>query len=520
MSLSQKKIIDSQKNNIIQEKNVFKLIDQLKTTIESLKLIISKNEDLEINNTIKNYFNQINNIIELIINIINSYNSQNESIQRKDEQSLRILYGKLFNQKLVNEILENKIAVLYKKEKEYELLKQKTGAIICNGQIICNERKDNEIIILRTENSLLKEAIKTNEDLLKEKNDIINNLNNDIILYKRKIKELHKIKHGKFSSFSNINININETKKENSQNNIKSNKNNFYMNSLQVNSLNKNNNKENNKNNIYSSYKNNSKMINRVNNTKKKSKINKEKNNQNYNNKNIKIDYFNNKEYSFKYISVNKSLFSPKNNYKKPKMKLNNENDKKTLQINRIKKNKYILHKNLINREFSTITYEPHCSINEEKIKKIIINNRLIIKHRKANSIQYPDISIKRLIKAKKEKNLSLDSDKNRHIYSGLRKFSKMKNQSFKINNKSLPSSILNTISEGFRRNNQAYSQKCLTYFLKAYADRNSDNRGRNDNNYIKENFYNKENSLCFLHKSLMNRTSCENNNCFNKIKL
>ena len=199
MSLSQKKIIDSQKNNIIQEKNVFKLIDQLKTTIESLKLIIPKNEYLEINNTIKNYFIQINNIIELIIKIINSYNSQNESLQRKDEQSLRILYGKLFNQKLINEILENKIAVLYKKEKEYELLKQKTGAIICNGQIICNERKDNEIIILRTENSLLKAAIKTNEDLLKEKNNIINNLNNDIILYKRKIKELHKIKHGKFS---------------------------------------------------------------------------------------------------------------------------------------------------------------------------------------------------------------------------------------------------------------------------------------------------------------------------------
>ena len=183
--------------------------------------------------------------------------NQNEIIQRKDEQNIRNLYGKLFNEKLVNEILENKLYILKKKEKEYELLKQKTGAIICNGKVICNERKDNEIIILRTENSLLKSTIKNNEDLLKEKKEIINSLNNDILLYKNQIEELRKIKQGKYSSFSNINININEPKKE--YNNKKMKSKNYNINDNQK--LNNTINNKNGINNIYSSYQMNSQFF-------------------------------------------------------------------------------------------------------------------------------------------------------------------------------------------------------------------------------------------------------------------
>lgn len=61
--------------------------------------------------------------------------------------------------------------MLSRKEKEYQLLKKNRN--ICNGKIICKERKDNEILILRIENSLLKSTIKNNEDLIKEKNDLI-----------------------------------------------------------------------------------------------------------------------------------------------------------------------------------------------------------------------------------------------------------------------------------------------------------------------------------------------------------
>ena len=131
-------------NNNLKEKNIPKIIDELKSIIISTKLIIPEN----IKEKVNYYFEEINNILNYLVSLINSNISQNESLKRKDEQTIRILYAKYFNQKLINEILENKISILNKKEKEYELLKQKTGAIVCNGEIICNERKDNEIIIL------------------------------------------------------------------------------------------------------------------------------------------------------------------------------------------------------------------------------------------------------------------------------------------------------------------------------------------------------------------------------------
>ena len=500
-------------NNISQENNnIFQIIDKLRISINLIKVIIPNNISFEINEKIDSFFFQIDNFINKIIYIINSNNVENESLQRKDEQSLRIMYGKLFNQKLINEVLENKILILTKKEKEYELLKQKTGAIICNGQIICNERKDNEIIILRTENSLLKSTIKNNEDLLKEKNELINSLNNDILLYKSQIEELKKIKQGKYSSFSNINININEPKKDYSNKNIKSKNNKIFDNQKLNNAINN----KNGINNIYSSYQMNSQLINRVNNNK--NRINKKEEIFNYNNisknnnKNETKDSINNKTYSINYISVNKSLFSPKNN-KEPKIAFKNSNtkkDKKTIQINRIKKNKYILNNNLSNREYNTISIESNNN-NELNINKNMINNRLIIKHKKSNSNQYPENSIKQIIKGKKEKSLSIESDNNSHIYSAVRKLIKIKKHSMK-NNKSLPSSIINTITDGFRNNNQTYSQKCLTYFLMPYADRKNDNKGRNENNSRIGNVYIKENSLNIFHKTFMNRTSSGNN--------
>ena len=260
MSLSQTNYMD-----ISLEKTFFETINELKTSVNSIKSMIQNVTTSNIYEKINEYFIIIYNIIDKLININKENNIQNESIQRKNEEKIRLLYGKIFNKKLMNEILENKIANLTKKEKEFELLKQKTGAIVCNGQVICNERKDNEIIILRTENSLLKCAIKNNEDLLKEKNDIINGLNKDIAIYKSNCDELNKIKHGKYSSFSNINININES--DCSQKKSKNKKplcgyNNNTMKSLK--SQNLSNNSSNGMKNIYSTYQMNSQLINRL----------------------------------------------------------------------------------------------------------------------------------------------------------------------------------------------------------------------------------------------------------------
>ena len=146
------------------EQNSTNILKKLKDIINSLESIITSDINSDINIKIKEYFTKLNSLLEILKNAINTNYNQNESLLRKNENDLRMLYGKYFNQKLINEVQENKLSALHKRDKEYELLKQKTGAIVCNGQVICNERKENEIIILRTENSLLKTAIKNNEE--------------------------------------------------------------------------------------------------------------------------------------------------------------------------------------------------------------------------------------------------------------------------------------------------------------------------------------------------------------------
>ena len=117
---------------------------------------------------------------------------------KRDEKTIRILYGDLLHEKLLKEILEEKIIVLMQTQTEYELVKEKTGVIVCDGKVISNERKDNEIMILRTENSTLKNVVNDKEkeiDLLNEKIKLLN----------REVVKLRKNK-------TNINININDMK--------------------------------------------------------------------------------------------------------------------------------------------------------------------------------------------------------------------------------------------------------------------------------------------------------------------
>ena len=464
---------------------------------------------------IKYYFDQINKLLDALNQIIYEIQKQNESLQRKNESTLRKLYKDIFSQKLINEALENKILNLQKKEKEYELLKEKTGAIVCNGEVICNERKENEIIILRTENSLLKNAIKNNEDLLQEKNNIINNLNNDINVYKSQLDELRNNKHGKYSSFSNISININEPKQKNGGRP----KGIPHGNPIQLLYSSKSLRNEeqskdkNNKNNIYSSYQINSQLINKTNNNKnfsnKKEKI---FNNNNNNNNNQTIDILGNKTYSIKYISVNKSLFSPKIN-KKQKIEIintSNNNSKKSLQINRINKNKNMLINNYTNREYTTISFEP-CEKKQVQVKTKSINNKFPLKTKNSYSKKLSENSInKLLLNDKKEKSFSNEKYSDGNIYFTMRKINQMKKQNTKVN-KSLPSSVLNTVSEGFRKKNAPAKQKGLKQFLIPYADRHNDNRGRNENNSKIGNECIKDNSFLFLQKTFMSRTICEN---------
>jgi hypothetical protein len=152
--------------------------------IENWKIYISDMKDLikiSINDNKDKYNEKINDIIKKIENLFNNYindiknayNSQYENILRAYENKIRNLYENLFNLELNRRILEESNKNLLRKEKDFELMKEKTGIIVLNGKIINNSRKENEIFILRKENSILKDIIEKQkqENLQKIKKD-------------------------------------------------------------------------------------------------------------------------------------------------------------------------------------------------------------------------------------------------------------------------------------------------------------------------------------------------------------
>jgi hypothetical protein len=178
--------------------------------IESIKNIADKKPSIinqkSLTKEIEQYLKEINLLFDkIIIDKENTNIDYYESILRRDENTIRKLYGDLLHEKLLKEVLEEKIIILLQFQKEYELVKKKTGVIVCEGKVICNQRKDNEIVILRTENSTLKQVISDKE---KE----INFLNEKINLLNREISKLKKNK-------TNINININDINNPNLKNN-------------------------------------------------------------------------------------------------------------------------------------------------------------------------------------------------------------------------------------------------------------------------------------------------------------
>ena len=118
--------------------------------------------------------------------------------------------------KIKNNFLENNIDILLKKEKEYRLVKEKTGILVENGVIIHNDRKEHEIFILRVENSNLKNVINKKDEELKELKEKsikenkefiqkIQELKNKNELLKIKIKRKNNKTRGHSCSIININ---------------------------------------------------------------------------------------------------------------------------------------------------------------------------------------------------------------------------------------------------------------------------------------------------------------------------
>ena len=181
-------------------------------------------KNLTISELIQNVKDSTSELINLKISEIvfqnintNSY-LQLENYTKKLENDIKSFYHKFFEYKIHIISLEDKISMYKIIQIEYEELKEKVK--FYGGKFLDNERKENEIIILRQENNILKKEIdklekinKQNETLKKNYIFKINNLQNEIVQLSKKLESKYNsnnsISNYNSSNASNINININ-----------------------------------------------------------------------------------------------------------------------------------------------------------------------------------------------------------------------------------------------------------------------------------------------------------------------
>ena len=121
--------------------------------------------------------------------------------------------------------MENKISEYMEMEEEFEEMKTKLKYE--EGRFLKNDRKDNEIIIIRGENSNLKQSIKQLEEKISElekdkqnKTKMINELQESMKKFKVKLKDLQK--QNDILNAHSINININNLSGNNTNKNANS----------------------------------------------------------------------------------------------------------------------------------------------------------------------------------------------------------------------------------------------------------------------------------------------------------
>ena len=227
----------NKKNNFIDlDKSINK--ENIKDSLYNLYLLIKREipDKNEINISkvkISDLISVLKSSIQLLLIIINNntYNQlQLENHIIKLESDIRYYIQREFQSKIRKDALEMKLKAYMDLEEEYESLKEKVRYE--GGKFLNNDRKDNEILILRQENSLLKNDIVKLEQKNNELNEIINKNQAIITTLKYKINQLEK--------------SINELKamKSNNVHNIHNNS------SINLNIINNNNGIKNNVNNM------------------------------------------------------------------------------------------------------------------------------------------------------------------------------------------------------------------------------------------------------------------------------
>ena len=183
--------------------------------IEDYQKIFSLNQNNIHLRNLKNFKdkNNINDIIHQYENQLRNYESQ-----------LRFYLKKNLIYKIQKESMKSKIKLYIEMEEEFEILKEKLK--YDNGQFLNNDRKENEIEILRRENSILKKEIskleeekKISDTKRKKDKDIISELKNQIEKLSQKVNKLEENQKEitANSNNSSINININNNGKRTSK---------------------------------------------------------------------------------------------------------------------------------------------------------------------------------------------------------------------------------------------------------------------------------------------------------------
>ena len=152
---------------------------------------------------------------------------------------------------------------------------------------------------------------------------------------------------------------------------------------------------------------------------------------------------------------------------------------------NNIKKKNYFKN-NIPLPEYNTISNE-FPKRKEIKLKKNAISNQTSINHRKANSIQIVDNSIKKINIIKKEKSFSNEKNniKNKNLQSVLKKINDIKN--LKKNYESESITAGNLIKNKVKNNKNQLNNNMFPYI-----EKKKNNKGRNEKNDNSFNFMSK----------------------------
>jgi len=170
-------------------------------------------------------------LIELKISEVSSENEKNkeyfqlEDYVKKLEKDIKIFYSQIFEYKIQIASLEDKIKVYKIIHQEYEALKEKVK--FYDGKFLDNEKKENEILILKKENEIIKKELskvekknESNENLKKNYITKINELYKEIKQLNKKL-ESKSIVNNNISNYNSSNTpNVNKNINNNNDNNL------------------------------------------------------------------------------------------------------------------------------------------------------------------------------------------------------------------------------------------------------------------------------------------------------------